>query len=107
MKCESSSAFSVRGLTHLFNDLEKGQNMANTMPPTTTARNTIMMGSSMEVMAPTALSTSSSYTSATLRSMSGSWPVSSPTSTMEITMGGKSLEEDMGVTTDSPSFTES
>src|SRR4029077_20011536 len=38
----------------------RGRNMAMTMLPTTTARKTIMMGSSREVMAATALSTSSS-----------------------------------------------
>ena len=37
-----------------------GIDMAMTMLPTTTARNTIMIGSSNEVMAATALSTSSS-----------------------------------------------
>ena len=38
----------------------RGKNIAITMLPTITARNTIMMGSSREVMAATALSTSSS-----------------------------------------------
>jgi hypothetical protein len=38
----------------------KGRNMAMTMLPTMTARKTIMIGSSSEVMAATALSTSSS-----------------------------------------------
>ena len=40
--------------------LMRGRNMAMTMLPTMTARKTIMMGSSREVMAVTALSTSSS-----------------------------------------------
>jgi hypothetical protein len=44
----------------LFINEISGINIAMTMLPTTTARNTIMMGSSNEVMAATALSTSSS-----------------------------------------------
>ena len=40
--------------------LMSGKNIAMTMLPTMTARNTIMIGSSSEVMAETALSTSSS-----------------------------------------------
>src|SRR5262249_41992692 len=44
----------------LFMSAIRGRNIAMTMLPTITARNTIMMGSSNEVMAATALSTSSS-----------------------------------------------
>ena len=76
-----------------------------TMVPTTTARNTIMIGSSSEVRPDTALSTSSSYTSAIFRSISGSCPVSSPTSIMLMTIGGKTPLASSGWTIDSPSFT--
>ena len=68
--------------------LMSGVKRASTIVPTITARNTIMIGSSMEVRAATALSTSSSNTSATFKSISGSLPVSSPTSTMLTTIGG-------------------
>jgi hypothetical protein len=69
--------------------LISGVKRASTIVPTISARNTIMMGSSIDVRAATALSTSSSYTSAIFRSISGSLPVSSPTSTMLVTIGGK------------------
>ena len=53
----------------------------------------------------TALSTSSSYTSAIFSSISGNCPVSSPTSIIEITIGGNTPLASSGWTMDSPSFT--
>src|SRR5665213_1636059 len=83
----------------------RGKNMAMTMLPTMTARNTIMIGSSSEVMAATALSTSSSKLSAIFKSISGSAPVCSPTSTMLMTIGGNTREASSGAVMVSPSFT--
>ena len=51
--------------------LIRGVNSASTIVPTMTARKTIMIGSSAAVMPATALSTSSSYTFAIFKSISG------------------------------------
>ena len=59
-EAQSPLPFSPPSLPIVFIISIRGRNMAMTMLPTTMARKTIMIGSSSEVMAATALSTSSS-----------------------------------------------
>ena len=84
-----------------------GRNMAMTIVPTTTARKMISAGSMAAVRPATALSTSSSYVFAMRVSMSGSAPVSSPTCTIDTTIGGNTPDDASGSVIDSPSFTAS
>src|SRR5207249_9170015 len=69
--------------------LKIGRNIAMTMPPTITPRNTINIGSISDVSASNIASISSSQKSAIFSSMVSILPVASPAETIRSIIGGK------------------